>query len=206
MAATHLELIVEEPSMEIFLRAVLPKMIPDATTFAIHVYQGKHALLRKLGGRLRGYARWLPASARIVVLVDRDDDDCRSLKQTMERAAAQAGLVSRSSAGTSSWQVVNRIAIEELEAWFFGEWASVRSAYPRVPSRAASHAAYRNPDAIKGGTWEALERILNSAGYFSLGLRKAEIASAVGRHMNPDANTSPSFACFRTAVREATMP
>ncbi len=124
----------------------------------------------------------------------------------MELAAAKAGLVPRSNAAPGSWQVVSRIAIEELEAWFFGEWASVRSAYPRVPPKVTTHAAYRNPDAIKGGTWEALERILKTAGYFSLGLRKTEIASAIGRHMNPQANTSPSFACFRTAVLEAVMP
>ena len=95
---------------------------------------------------------------------------------------------------------------EELEAWFFGEWASVRSAYPRVPPKLTSQAAYRNPDAIKGGTWEALERILTAAGYFSLGLRKTEIAGAIGRRMNPDAKTSPSFACFRTAVLAAVTP
>ena len=60
------------------------------------------------------------------------------------------------------------------------------------------------PDAIAGGTWEALERVLRSAGYFNQGLPKKEVADAVGRHMNPGANTSPSFATFRAAVLEAT--
>jgi hypothetical protein len=206
MTATHLEILVEEPSMESFLRGVLPKIIGQNVTYAIHAHQGKHDLLRKLEQRLRGYARWLPDSMRIIVLLDRDDDDCLRLKQTMELAAAQAGLRTRSTSPGQAWQVVNRVAIEELEAWFFGEWASVKTAYPRVPANIAAHAAYRNSDAIKGGTWEALERILRAAGHFSLGLRKTEAADAIARHMNPDANTSPSFAAFRTALLDAVTP
>jgi hypothetical protein len=203
MTATHLEILVEEPSMEIFLRGTLPKIIGLNATFAIHAYQGKHDLLRKLERRLRGYSHWLPASTRIIVLLDRDDDDCRRLKQTMELAAAQAGLRTRTTAPGQAWQVVNRIAIEELEAWFFGEWASVRAAYPRVSANIATQAAYRHPDAIKGGTWESLERLLKATGHFSLGLRKTEAAEAIARHMNPNANTSPSFAALRVALLEA---
>jgi hypothetical protein len=101
--------------------------------------------------------------------------------------------------------VVNRIAIEELEAWFFGEWSAVRQAYPRVSVRIPSQAAYRASDSIAGGTWEALERVLRKAGYFNQGLPKKEVANAVGRYMDPDANTSPSFLIFRAAVLEAVI-
>ena len=45
-----------------------------------------------LPDRLRGYSRWLPNDARIVILVDRDDDDCLRLKRVMGQAAAEAGL------------------------------------------------------------------------------------------------------------------
>ena len=33
-----------------------------------------------------------------------------------------------------AWQVVNRIAIEELQAWHFGDWEAARQAnpYPRA--------------------------------------------------------------------------
>lgn len=40
----------------------------------------------------------------------------------------------RTGAGGAPWQLVNRIAIEELEAWYFGDWEAVRTAYPRIPS------------------------------------------------------------------------
>ena len=189
--------------MEAFLRRVLPKILGQRATFSIYTYQGKSDLLRKLPGRLRGYARWLPDSTRIIVLLDRDDDDCRRLNRRMEGAAIDAGLRTPAHGDGRPWQIVNRIAIEELEAWFFGEWSAIRKAYPRVSRRVPGQAAYRAPDAITGGTWEALERVLRSAGYFNQGLPKKEVADSVGRHMNPDANTSPSFAVFRSAVLEA---
>jgi len=55
----HFEILVEEPSMEAFLRGVLPRLIN--ATFEIYPFQGKQDLLDKLERRLRGYAAWLPA-------------------------------------------------------------------------------------------------------------------------------------------------
>ena len=132
MMAQHMELLVEEPSMEAFLRALLPRMMPQGRSFEIHAFQGKSDVLGKLQNRLRGYAQWLPEEWRIVVVVDRNDDDCQALKQQLESLALGAGLRTRSRPGRHSWQLVNRIAIEELEAWYFGDWAAVCLAYPRV--------------------------------------------------------------------------
>ena len=36
MPANHLELLVEEPSMEAFLRALLPRLLPEDRTFEVH--------------------------------------------------------------------------------------------------------------------------------------------------------------------------
>ena len=203
MKAEHLEVLVEEPSMEAFLVELLPKLLEGRATFSIHPHQGKSDLLGKLPGRLRGYASWLPETMRVVVLIDRDDSSCTELKQVMEEAAEAAGLLTRAVSGVADWQVVNRLAIEELEAWFFGEWAGVKSAYPRAAVTIPQQAAYRQPDAIAGGTWEALERVLRKAGYFSGGFRKVEAASAIGKQFDPTRACSPSFIAFRDAVLEA---
>jgi hypothetical protein len=203
MKAEHVEVLVEEPSMEAFLLELLPRMLDGRATFMIHAHQGKSDVIRKLGDRLRGYAAWLPASMRIVVLVDRDDDNCIALKKQMEKAAKAAGLLTRATSGRAPWRVVNRLAIEELEAWFFGEWTGVRTAYPRASKTIPGKALYRQSDAIAGGTWEALERVLRSAGYFSGGLRKMEAASAIGRQFDPALARSPSFIAFRNALLEA---
>ena len=60
MTANHLELLVEEPSMEAFLRSLLPRLLPHDRSFEVHSFQGKSDLLGKLQARLRGYAKWLP--------------------------------------------------------------------------------------------------------------------------------------------------
>lgn len=191
--------------MEAFLRAWLPRLLPADRTFEVHAFQGKADLLGKLEARLRGYAAWLPADWRVVVVVDRDDDDCRELKRRLEEAAHRAGLRSRSRAGAQPWQLVNRIAIEELEAWYFGDWAAVRATYPRVASNVLQRQGLRDPDAIAGGTWEVFERIMQRHGYFKGGLAKIEAARAIGAHIEPARNRSRSFLTFYRALEEALM-
>ena len=90
MTARHLEFLVEEPSMEAFLKAALPRLLQDCT-FQTHAFQGKPDLLRKLPGRLRGYRHWLPDDQRIVVVVDRDNDECRALKTAPRRGGRGGG-------------------------------------------------------------------------------------------------------------------
>lgn len=190
--------------MEACLRGLLPKLLVDRATFGIYPFMGKPDLFEKLPKRLRGYATWLPPDWRIVIVVDRDQDDCAQLKSRIDEAIAGAGLMSKTSANAGqSWSVVSRFAIEELEAWYFGDWAAVRQSYPRVNPNVPQQAKYRNPDAIAGGTWEALERVLQAAGYFKSGLRKIELARTLGVAMNAADNRSPSFAHFRDALLEA---
>jgi len=189
--------------MEAFLRALLPRLLPVGRTFDVHAFQGKTDLLGKLQARLHGYARWLPDDWRIVVVVDRDGDDCQVLKQQLEVMATVAGLRTRSRAGGMQWQLVNRIAIEELEAWYFGDWHAVCSAYPQVSPTVPNRAGYHDPDSICGGTWEAFERILQRHGYFRGGLRKVEAARAIASCVDPARSSSRSFVKFREAIVEA---
>jgi hypothetical protein len=201
MLAGHLEFLVEEPSMETFLMAILPNLIGGRATFSVHSYQGKGDLLGKLGARLRGYAKWIPNTCKIFVVVDRDSANCTALKAVLEQHAAQANLVSRSTGGY--WNFVSRIAIEELEAWYFGNWDSMIAAYPKVAKNVPAQASYRDPDAIAGGTWEALERILQRSHYFTGGLRKLELAQEIGSRFDSNNCSSRSFSVFREAVLEA---
>lgn len=194
---------VEEYSMEAALEHLLPKLLGDIEFQIIH-FQCKDDLLKKAPARLQGYASWLPHTWRILVLVDRDDDDCAKLKARLENMAAAVGLLTKTAADNGQrFQVVNRIAIEELEAWFFGDWRAMQRAYPRVPATVPQKVGFRDPDAIAGGTWEALERVLKKAGYFSTGLRKLELARAVAIHMEPERNDSRSFQAFAGAVAAA---
>ena len=124
------------------------------------------------------YARWLPDDWRILVLVDRDRDDCRALKNELEETAQRAGL--RTVSRNARWQVANRIVIEELEAWYFGDWQAVQGAYPKVSPRIPNRRGYRDPDGI-ADTWEAF----------------------VAQHMDPAVNRSGSFSVFHHTLMEA---
>lgn len=95
MTVSRVEVLVEELSMEAALRILLPKILGDVA-FGVYTYACKDDLLKRLPERLRGYASWLPEDWRIVVLVDRDDDDCKKLKARLEKMAADAGLSTRS--------------------------------------------------------------------------------------------------------------
>lgn len=187
--------------MEAFLRSVLPKLL-DNTHFTIHAFRGKDQPLKRLPSRLNGYARWIPPDYRIIVLVDRDDEDCRQLKTQLEQLAFNAGLATRSHPVGGQFTVVNRIVIEELEAWYFGDWEAVKNAYPKVRSTVPKQPRYRDPDAIQGGTWQNFERVLQRAGYFKNGLRKIEAAHSVGRFVDPENNRSRSFRLFRETLRD----
>jgi hypothetical protein len=197
----HIEFLVEELSAEAALKNLVPKILGEEVTFQIHPYQGKQNLLRKLPDRLKGYKKWLPDDWRIVVLIDTDRQDCKLLKHQLEEIASNAGLITKSAAPSDrSFQVLNRLAIEELEAWFFGDVEAIATAYPGVSPKIAQKERFRNPDAITGGTWEALEKLLQSKGYHRGGLEKVNAARQISQHMNPDCNRCKSFEVFRDGL------
>lgn len=203
MAIEVLHVLVEEPSMEVALHHLLPRLLRAGVRAELRQFQCKSELLKQLPQRLAGYARWLPTTAAVLVLVDRDDEDCRALKAQLDEMARAAGLVPRCDAGSGGrFHVINRIAIEELEAWFFGDWPAVCAAYPKLGDTLPRRAGFRDPDAIAGGTWEALERELQRKGYFKQGLRKLELAREVAPKMDPARNRSASFQCLRTALAQ----
>lgn len=200
----QLEVLVEEPSAEVFLDHVLPRLLPAEATYRIHPHQGKLDLLAKLEGRLRGYASWIKqrSDVWIVVLVDEDRQDCKAIKATLEKAAKRAGLVSRGAARAGKrFHVLNRIAVEELESWLLGDPDAVLAAYPKVNASFHKRANYRDPDAVNGGTWEAFERLLQRAGYYAAGLQKQKAARDVALHVEPSRNRSPSFRAFCSGIQ-----
>ena len=197
----HIEFFLEEPSTQETLKAILPKILSNDVTFDFLVFEGKDDLLNNLSARLMGY-RWIPDNWRIMVLIDEDRRDCHELKAKLENAADGAGFVTKSNAAPNeNFQVVNRLAIEELEAWFFGDVQALHAAYPRIPENLQSKAKYRDPDAIRGGTHEALERILKLANYYKGNVPKREVAQNIAQHMVPSRNRSKSFQVFVEGIK-----
>jgi hypothetical protein len=198
----HLEILVEEPSVEAALQELVPKIVGGEVSFNLITHQGKDALLKSLPNRLRGYRAWLPEGFRIVVLLDEDREDCFKLKARMEEAARRAGFTTASDPEASGrFTVLNRVAVEELEAWFLGDVPALRQVFPKIPESLGKRARFRDPDSVRGGTWEALERELQRLGYYSSGMPKIELARMVARHMEPNQNRSPSFKVFQEGLR-----
>lgn len=194
---------MEEPSTEAALAVLLPQIAP-ACSFRIHPHTSKSELLARLPGRLKGYGHILRTQAdwRVVVLLDEDRQDCKKLKKQIMGFGRSAGI---------QRSLLARVAVEELEAWFLGDVPALTSAYPKVPPTLANRRGFRDPDAVAGGTWEAMERVLQGAGYYrGAGLPKIEAARAIAARMNVEQNLSRSFSVFRDGIRrmvaEAAQP
>ena len=159
--------------------------------------EGKDDMLEELPKHLKGH-QWIPDDWRIIVLIDEDRRDCHELKAYLEKSSSMRRGLSRNPARAPNedFQVVNRLAIEELEAWFFGDIEALHAAYPRIPENLQSKAKYRNPDAIQGGTSEALARLLIQKNYYTERISKPTVAQNIAQYMEPDRNRSKSFQVF----------
>ncbi len=192
----HVDIYVEELSAKKALDQLVPRIVGEQHSFQVLNFRNKKELLKEIPKRLKGYARWIPEDWRIAVLVDEDRQDCHVLKAQLVGASRQAGLHDR---------VLNRVVVEELEAWFFGDIKALRAVYPKIPESLTKRKRFRDPDAISGGTWEALDQVLRRSGYQG-GLIKAATAEAVASHMDPWSNTSRSFQVFRDGLRRLMEP
>lgn len=195
----HYEILVEEPSCEAFISEAWSRISPAETTCRIHAFNGRHDLLSELPKRLRGYSKWIPEHYRIVVLIDKDRADCAELKAHLEKISRESKFTTLSSPGQEA-KLANRIAVEELEAWFLGDPEGLRKAFPKVSQTFEKEAAYRYPDDIKGGTWESLERLLQRANYYQGGLAKIDCARRMASHIDISRNRSRSFQVFIDAL------
>lgn len=198
----HIEFLVEEPSAEAALKNLVPKICGEEISFNIHAFRSKSDMLNKLPKRLKGYSNYLQPNWRLVVLIDEDREDCIQLKEKLNKFAVNAGLSVKSYSNGSRFQVLNRLIVEELEAWFFGDVEAIHLAYERVSLDLGTKSAYRDPDAIRGGTWEAMERELQRAGYYKSGLAKIKAARDISMKMDPSRNRSKSFRVFQKGLIE----
>jgi hypothetical protein len=155
----------------------------------------KRTLLNKLPGMLRAHAKTASIDA-VVVVLDADDRDCATFLAELRAVAASRGADAKT---------LFRLAIEETEAWYFGDPEALQAAYPRA--KKAVLKCYEQ-DAVCG-TWEMLADALHPGGLAAVrkpggrrpGDLKHEWANRIGPLMNPDINRSPSFGKLRDGLR-----
>lgn len=201
----HLEVLVEEESAEIALKThLLPDIVQQRATFKVVNFGSKDKLRKNLEARLRAYKKRIEKgeALRLLVLVDRDADDCERLKAELERDAQRAGLSTKTAPdGEGRFKVVNRVVVEELESWFIGDPEALRRAFPKLPAINPKKGIFANPD--NGGTWEALHRHLKKHGIYRSSYPKKEAARRIGAQMDVTRNRSTSFRNFRDGLEAA---
>lgn len=212
----HLEILVEDASGEILVKALLPKIAGhpgDPHTWRFHRYKGighlprnlrgetdpsKRVLLDRLPAVLAGYGKSLQGTdSAVVVIIDLDDRDPAQFSGELELLLGRCNPRPR---------VLFRFAIEELEAWLLGDRAAILKEFPRA--RLSVLDSYVQDSVC--GTWELLadalfpggRRALQDEGYPGIGEVKCRWASSIGPHMDVERNASPSFQRFKTGLAQ----
>ena len=207
----HFEFLVEDQSGKVMLDSLVPRLLGDGHTHAIHSYKGigripkgmkatsdasKRILLEQLprllagyGNRFAGFGADYPAA--VIVVCDLDRRDRPAFSNELSRIARQA---------TPCPRHAFCLAVEEGEAWFLGDLAAIRLAYPKAKQAVLDD--YVN-DSICG-TWEVLAdavfpggaKALEAQGWQRVGQEKSRWAKDITPNLQPAQNRSPSFRDF----------
>lgn len=210
----HIEVLVEDSSGEKLLQVLLPQLIgPQGNphTWRLHAYKGigripsglvtkadpaKRILLDQLPKLMRGYGK-TPGIDVVVIVLDADKRECSEFLSDLKTAAA---------ACNPTPNTLFRLAIEEIEAWYFGDRDALLKAYPRAKLDVLGK--YVQDSACD--TWELLADAVYTGGSAAIkktgwplpGQVKHEWAIKIGPLMNPDRNISPSFGKLRDGLRQ----
>jgi len=211
----HFEIFVEDSSGVELLSHLLPKILGengDHHSWRTHRYKGvgrlpqgltpksdpsKRILLDQLPRILRGFSK-AHSIDYIVVVLDVDNRDCHSFLAELKELARECGVESKT---------LFRLAIEEVESWYFGDREALLEAYPRANGRVLNDYVQ---DSVCG-TWERFAdavhpggaAAIKSKGWPAPGELKHEWAGNIGPRMEPDRNKSPSFIKLRDGLRRA---
>jgi len=194
----QIDFFTEEESARIVLYNILPLILPTDVCFEVYSFNGRGDLLKKLPSRLRAYRHDPLKSNKVVILMDRDSHNCRDVKSQLELIVEQSGLTSKR-VNSDEFQVVTRVVIEELEAWFFGDIAALNQGYPSIPITLAQKRGMQVADEISDPAGRLL-RLLKKEYSDITKLPKLEVAQKVSSCMNPHMNTSQSFNAFIDGV------
>lgn len=187
MNGSVIEILTEEPSMENFLREILPQVLPvdyqlDINCF-IRPHEGKSSLKKSIPRKIKACSNY-GYPVKVLIIHDQDSNDCKRLKNDLLKLCES----------TTHIPVIVRIACKELENWYLGDMQAIEKTYPK--SKAASltgKAKYRNPDNVFGAY--ELEQMASD---FS----KTHASREVPKHMIISSNKSPSFNHFLTGLNK----
>jgi hypothetical protein len=132
----------------------------------------------------------------VVVVLDADRRDCVDFLAELKTLAKDCNSVPNT---------LFRIAIEEMEAWYFGDQQAIITAYPKAKTDVLKHCTQ---DSVCG-TWELLADAIYPGGFAAIEKRgwplpgqvKCEWADKIGPLLDLESNKSPSFGKLRDGLR-----
>jgi hypothetical protein len=210
----HFEFLIEDQSGALAMETLLLKLLGNKASYrVIKGYKGlgrlpkdlspksgagKRILLDQLPRLLRGYGK-VPNCGYIIIICDLDDKDEKQFLSELN------GILINCNPKPDACFC---LAIEEFEAWYLGDLAAVRKAYPKAKDAVLN--GYKN-DSICG-TWELLadavcrggSKALIKEGWQAIGRQKSVWAKEISPLMNVDDNISPSFNNMRRQLRSIT--
>lgn len=217
----HFEILVEDISGKKTLDILIPKIIDThnyKNTFNVIFYKGigcipknlnpkadpqKRQLLSQLPRLVQGYGKTWNSSNYNGVLIIVCDLDKRCLKKFRQE------LLDCVNKCNSKPLTYFCIAIEEMEAWFLGDFSAIQKAYPKTKLQVLQ--TYKQ-DSICD-TWEKLADAIFKGGYQKLsqqggnaiGTEKSNWAEKITPYIDVDKNVSPSFRYFTEKLRQLSL-
>ena len=213
----HIEFLVEDSSGEKMLSQLLPKILGAQGaphTWRIKAYKGvgripaglsvkadpaKRMLLDQLPRLLQGYGKTVGIDA-VVVVLDTDNRECSAFLTELKSLLANC---------KPAPHTLFRLAIEETEAWYFGDKQSILQAYPRAKRDVIGR---YTQDSVCG-TWELLADAVYPGGSAAIkktgwplpGQIKHEWAEKITPFMDINQNISPSFIKLRDVLLQLAL-
>ena len=173
--------LLEEPSAEHMVKAVLPRVLPADCVLKCFHFEGKQDLEKNIERKIRC---WRTPHTYFLVMRDRDSEDCRAVKRRLVEKCCRAGRP----------DTLVRIACGELESFYLGDLEAVSEVFPcKVPS--SRRAKFRVPDVLNNAA-EELERLTGKL------YQKIPGSKAIAPHLKVDgSNRSHSFNALLDGVR-----
>ena len=102
-------------------------------------FKGKQNLIKRLPLKLKGWND--NTSTRFIILLDKDNEDCKKLKNKIIGITNECDKTNRS---------LIRISCQEIESWFFGDLKAVERGLniENLYTKNVNKKKYRNPDTI----------------------------------------------------------
>ncbi len=183
----RLEFLLEERSMESFLKGFLPKILPEGYVYNgnyfLRPHQGKSDLLKSIPRKIKAnYGE----DTIVIILHDQDSNDCVTLKQKID-------TICQTYCSNGNRYLI-RIVCKELESWYLGDLDAVQQAFPKFNATTYKNKAkFRKPDLLNAA--DELSKILPD-------FQKIKGAKSISQYIDIQNNKSISFQQFVTGLQK----